>query len=491
MTRPSIAIVGGGFTGAAIAYHLHRLAPDHCRILVFEPRESLGAGLAYGSTDPAHRINVPAAKMSLIPGDDSHFLRWLMAHGEPRDDPGARTDDGSLYPRRSLFGRYVAAYVMPLVTDGVIDHRRERVVGIERLGRRWALRTAGGASALADLVVIATSHPAPRAPAALDEVLAGHPRFIDDVNRPEALAAIREHDRVLVVGTGLTAADVIAALAARGHSGPIIAISRRGLRSRGHAAVPAAAFGSFTEPPSRSAAALVGRVRDSIAAAAALGLGWQAVIDAVRQQGREIWRTLGLAERRRLVRHLRPFWDVHRFRVAPPVERVIEAKLTNGSLTLFAAGLVGATVAGEDIQVTLRRRGRATAEAWRVDAVVVTTGPDHGGILASQPFLQALAEQGLVTLDPTGLGLACDETGRALGRDGRPLDSLLIGGPLARGTLGELMGLPQVTEHAAFIASAIARWSETWAAAGEPRPGARPAAPSDCHLVTDCPRPCR
>ncbi len=39
----TIAIVGGGFTGAAVAYHLaaHGAA---ARIVVFEPRERLGAG---------------------------------------------------------------------------------------------------------------------------------------------------------------------------------------------------------------------------------------------------------------------------------------------------------------------------------------------------------------------------------------------------------------------------------------------------------------
>ena len=51
---------------------------------------------------------------------------------------------------------------------------------------------------------------------------------------------------------------------------------------------------------------------------------------------------------------------------------------------------------------------------------------------------------------------ACTERSEAIGPSGRADPSLLISGPLARGTFGELMGLPQVTEHAFFVAGEIA-----------------------------------
>jgi len=52
--RPTIGIVGGGFSGAAVAWHLAR-ASAPANIVVFEPNGTLGAGLAYGPGDLAWR----------------------------------------------------------------------------------------------------------------------------------------------------------------------------------------------------------------------------------------------------------------------------------------------------------------------------------------------------------------------------------------------------------------------------------------------------
>jgi uncharacterized NAD(P)/FAD-binding protein YdhS len=452
-----VAIIGGGVSGAGVAYHLANAGPGIApEIIVFEPRAELGRGLAYDTHDPAHRINVPAARMSLLPDQPDDFTQWIDETGGIADDPAARRPDGNFFPRRQLFGAYVATRLHPLVASGRVMHCRARVTSVSRQNDGWTITDSHGGKTLADFLVIATSHPAPAAPRSLQAALSGFPRFIADPTVADCLDVIRPDDRVLVVGNGLTAADIIASLTRNGHRGPVTSISRRGLRSRGHAATAQDTYGDFTSAPAASASSLLKAVRATITEAAAAGVSWHAVIDQVRGHGREIWQSLPVAERRRIVRHLRPFWDVHRFRVAPQVEEVLDQAIGEGRLEVLAASVREAVVDGETVEITLRgRNGQSRTKSF--DAVVVTTGPAHGGILESQPWLKDLGRHGHLQLDPTGLGIACNERSEAIGAGGEADPSLLISGPLARGTFGELMGLPQVTEHTVLVAEQLVR----------------------------------
>ncbi len=463
-----VAIIGGGFAGTSVALNLLKSfgdSPQSPEILIFEPRSELGRGLAYDTHDPVHRVNVPVGKMNVFPDDEGAFERWFFASGEHEADPGALGEDGHYYPRREAFGRHVHELVRPHVAAGNVRHIRTRAEIVRFENSRYVLSGEDGKSYLADILVVATSHPPPSPPAAFG-VLSADTRFIADPTRPNALSGIGRDDRVLIVGSGLTSADVIASLEQAGHEGAITVFSRRGLRSRCHAKAAHEPLGDFTTEPARTVRELVRRVRDEVRQAASEGIGWQPVFDALRAQGGHIWRALPLVERQRLVRHIRPFWDVHRFRIAPQVHASGERLIAEGRLRYLAASLHGIDYAGPDadIGISLRHRHTGEIEEGHYDAVVITTGPAHRSIIAQQPYLQSLNGLGLIKLDDTGLGLACDRNARALDLWNAPVPGLYIAGPLARGTFGELMGLPQVSEQAALVADEIRlelgkRWS--------------------------------
>jgi uncharacterized NAD(P)/FAD-binding protein YdhS len=421
---------------------------------VFEPRSRLGGGLAYGGDDPIHRVNVPATRMSLLPEDRDHFARWLATRDVIAGDPEALAG-GEAYPRRREFGRYVAETLSPYLVAGAIRHIRYQATSLRKGVDGWRLRTEQGATFHADIAVIATTHPAPSPPPQL-AAFRDDQRLVADPLVDNVVAAVGRHERVLIVGAGLTAADLVAALDARGHRGSIALISRRGLRARGRSLTSFPPEGNFLDPPARGAAALLARVRAAVEAAELHGRGWQSVIEGVRNQGQEIWQGLDVEARRRIVRHLRPFWDAHRFRAAPQIEAILDRKLKDGTLELQRARLGAVSRDAAGFSVELRDLRAGASHRRRFDRIFVAVGPSHRDILRSQPFLTELAEAGSLALDATELGLSTSRDGHAVGAEGAADPTLFIVGPLARGTFGELMGLPQVSTYAQFVARGVA-----------------------------------
>ena len=106
MTAPvyDVLILGAGFTGTALAIQLARGLPAGSRVLLLGTPKATGRGLAYGTDNPDHLLNVRAERMSLFPDDPDHFVRWLEARqpGKPAQRGAAES-----YAPRHLYGRYV------------------------------------------------------------------------------------------------------------------------------------------------------------------------------------------------------------------------------------------------------------------------------------------------------------------------------------------------------------------------------------------------
>lgn len=458
---PRIVIIGGGFSGAAVARSLAELELPVI-VTVIEPREELGRGLAYSSANPTHRINVPGQRMSLDPTNRDDFVDWLASaevEGRVAPDKAAVHDNAEIFTRRAVYGQYVAERVEPHVASGRIRHIRDRAEHVQELPNgSFILTLSDGARIPADVLVLATGHPPPGLAKPFDQV-ADHPALIADPYDLEAIAAVPHKARVLVVGAALTSADVIAALDGQGFAGKITSISRHGLRSRGHGEVSLDFEVSFTDPPLAGTSDLLARVRHALIDAEACGHTWHTVFHHLRLQGQEIWATLGPDGRSRLMRHLRTLWDVHRYRLAPQVEQVIDRLIAGERLRYIGGYLKSATAKDGQLVVKWRRRGTARIETRIFDRVIITTGPAHARSIETNPILSRLHELGHITPDPLGLGIATTETCHALDREGQPSRRVFVAGPLARGHIGELVGAPECGSHALSVARDIADYA--------------------------------
>ncbi len=461
-----VAVIGGGFCGAFFAAQLAAYSTTPLAISVIEPRPRLGGGVAYSSEDPAHRVNVPASRMTLFPERPNDFDDWVRQGDALDDDPEAIWQGGAAFPRRAAFGRYVAELIasrQKTRLQAPITHIRGRAIAVRRQGRAFRLTLQDDRELGVDIIVLATSHPPPGVPSQIANALGGDTRLIADPWAPDALTEIPRDAKVTVIGTGLTMADVVASLDRRGHKGQITVFSRRGQLSRGHALlpppVPFERFKTLALPV--TALGLLQEVRRQVEAASAWP--WQSVFDDLRANGQSIWQRLDIAEQRRFLRHLRVYWDTHRYRIAPQAEAVLQRKRQDGSLHVLAATLRDVEPGPEHITLAVQPRHQARDRLVKINAerVVLTTGPDHGAATARNPVLASMAAQGLITSDPLGLGLAVDAKSQAIGTNGSSTPDVFVVGPLARGRFGELMGLPQVAEHPDAVAAHLAKWAAT------------------------------
>jgi uncharacterized NAD(P)/FAD-binding protein YdhS len=462
--QPCVVVVGGGFAGAAFALHLLRDHPGIAlSLIVVEPRAVLGAGLAYATLDPEHRVNVAAARMSPFAEDAGHFDRWLRAQGTAEADPASVVPEVGLFPRRAEFGRYVDSLLRDAAAaaPGVrFRHVRDRAAAASPEGAGFCVELAGGGVLRADLLVLAVGHPLPALPQPL-QAIAGDPRLVADPWDADALDRVPSDGDVLILGTGLTGCDVAASLRARGHRGRLLAVSRRGLLPRPRTRLPVEPAGDFATAPSAQTVELLRRVRQAVAAEAAEGRPWEGVIEALRRQAGTVWGVLPPAEKRRFLRHLRAVWDVHRFQCAPQIDAVVRREVAAGELQVLAASVRVVTADADGLLVRLHPRGTPEDQATerRVAAVVNCTGPGHGAAVAGNPVLRSLANAGALQADPYGLGIKVDCESRVIPPGAKTWDTLFVAGPLARGAHGELMGLPQVSAQPREIAAAVAHWA--------------------------------
>ena len=447
-----VTVVGGGFCGAIFAHHLLRLSRVPVRIDIVDERSRLGAGVAYSASGSHQTTNIPSPRMSVFPERPSHFEDWLKGH------TGEGPEQANPYPNRFAFGSYMDDLVRATVAahpGSSLHHRRTQVVTLERDRDELLVRAAEGAWA-ANAVALATGNPVPLPPPAL-AALADDPRVVLDPWSPDALAAVKPTDRVLIVGTGLSMGEAVAGLRADGHTGPIVAIARRGRRPERGLVEAVPPFGDFEAHRPTTAVALLQHFRAEIRRAEAAGLSWRPVAVAARAHGWAIWSSLPPSERRRFVRHLRPFWEALRHVMPGPVHDLLQAEEEAGTLHVWAASIQSLDALPDGLYATLHRRGTPPhiSSRERFDVVLNCTGPAYATLTRTDPFWAGLARAGLVQPDRVGLGIAVDHLGRALDSREVAQPDLLVLGTLARGTFGELTGVAELSRQARDAAVAL------------------------------------
>jgi uncharacterized NAD(P)/FAD-binding protein YdhS len=204
-----------------------------------------------------------------------------------------------------------------------------------------------------------------------------------------------------------------------------------------------------------TAPGLLRRLRSYAAAEEALGGTWRSVADAVRPLVPRLWSALSTKERERFLRHLHPYWEIHRHRMAPAIALHVEAMRSEGRLRVLAGRAVSISAHEGGFTVEVRPRGASETSTLHAGWIVNTTGPTLRYAEDPTVLEGRLFESGVARPGPLGFGLDAKPGGAILDALGAAHGDLFTLGPPLRGLLWETTAIPEIRLQAADLARSL------------------------------------
>jgi uncharacterized NAD(P)/FAD-binding protein YdhS len=439
----TIAIVGAGFSGTLLALHLLRRCSTSTHIHLIERNHHFGSGAAYSTGNPNHLLNVRAERMSAFQDRPDHFLKWIET--QPATSSGGESS-AHFVPRR-LYGAYIRHLLLEEIhkpdNRGRLKLSRGDVQAIDETDNGLILCMDGHRRVDAHMAVLAIGNFAPEAPPGVPITALDASYYRADPWAADTFDHLDTDAGVLMIGTGLTMVDSVISLLDRGHRGPIYVVSRRGLLPTEHSATAHHPPSSQPAFPTRLTA-LTRYVREACDQAERAGDGWRSAIDLLRPFTRDLWQALSAEDRSRFLRHLRPWWDIHRHRLAPPVAERIAAARASGQMQVHAGRIQSLAERDRRVRVEIRQRRTGTMNVMEVSRIINCSGPGCDYDRISDPLVRSLLARGQVRPDRLRLGL--DVTGNCAVKraDGAISRRLFAVGPVTKGAFWEIVAVPDI-----------------------------------------------
>lgn len=457
-TIQTIAIIGAGFSGTLAAVHLLKAQTAlRLRIVLTDSHEA-GRGLAYGTTEPKHVLNVPAGGMSAFDDEPEDFVRYL-SHRFGTASPNE-------FAARSVYGDYLQKTLNEAVANKAENIEfvslRSRVIDVrevdidktasKKIATRYDIVSSNGSTLSADKIILALGNAKPATPRLNEnESPINSARYIDDPWSENLLERVDQKRPVLLIGTGLTAVDVVLKLAVKQFKPKIYAVSRHGLQPTAHRGLSGKAP-SIDLPSLRASERFALRrvmrvLRAQATLAVSEGRDWRDVIATVRSNLPQLWQQLDAAERKRLLRHVSVYWDVHRHRLAPSVAAAMHDAIVSKHLVIDAARISSWSDRGDYIDVGLLPRGQSVQTRLRVGTVINCTGPGTKLATLDDDLIASLLHRGLLRADAHGLGIEVADN-YATTSAGPSANSLFYVGPWLKAKFWEATAVPELRAHA-------------------------------------------
>lgn len=431
-----IAIIGAGASGTVAAIDLMRkgLASE---LILIDSNPLLHRGLAYSTKFASHLLNVPALKMSIIKEEPDDFLIWLK-------ESGFAAHPKTFAPRMH-FGNYLQETFERIAENSATGVRilADNAASIEITKTGFKVSLTGGQTEEVDKIIVASGWQIPSRPHSSPKV------FDLTYKLPETL---QDGKSATIIGTGLTAIDTVLSIRNIGFEGQITMISRRGVIPQTHMLEDMPEQNFSTDMTLRQ---LFRFFKVRAKERKTQGLSWHGLLDGFRPKTQEYWKNLSLAEKSRFLRHARPYWDVHRHRMAEEISTAIHSELGSGKLQIIAAKISNVIERESHVEIKMRQRGKLHEIIHKADILIKASGADVLPAAALPPLFQSMILQDLAVPDVFSLGLNCTFNGELLDSKGQIVPGIFAIGPVARANLWESVAMPEIVSMAGKISDII------------------------------------
>ncbi len=444
-----IAIVGGGFSGVALAAALHRYAKQPVEIYIFEKTGQFGAGEAYRTPYIWHLLNARAGEMSALQDEPDQFVRWLQLNAATYLDtasPHARQ-----FVPRVLYSQYLCSLMTTIFRDenGLVKLHLvpEEIVDLVHDAHKIKLTAGNDKEYIVDQAVLAIGN---NPPARIPYDIPANIQCIDNPWDYTALKDIPKEAPVMIVGTGLSMIDAVLTLHHQQHRGKIYALSRRGLLPLPHTETCHTATLNIANLP-RDVKGLMKALRAEADRMIEAGEDWRAIMQQMRCNLQDIWVQMDERNKKRFMRHVLSYWNIHRHRVHEKLSALLTRLQQEGQLEVMSGRLAGVSEQG----VTARLRHQHQPTVFPVTHIINCMGSSNNISATEQPMLAALMQRGNVCHDDLKLGLLTNRKYELITAQGHVLPACYTLGPPMRGVIWECIAVPEIRQQCKELAQLL------------------------------------
>ena len=260
---------------------------------------------------------------------------------------------------------------------------------------------------------------------------------------------------VLLIGSGLTAADAFTSLMKAGWKGTIYSVSGSGITPSLHHQQNTGRLleaSDFLRSDLCEAIHIYKKLKNQ---AMEEGSNPLLVVDQFRQVTAHLWKKFSLKDKRRFLHFFKSKWNAARHKMPEMIHQKIEEALTRRQLKIFR-GRVAHVETGRNFFV-IKIKNNEQVQYFTARYVINCTGPGEPLFKPVSDLWNDLLDQSLINPDQLCNGPAVNDDLQTISAAGKINQHLFALGPVVKGTCGESVSVAEIRMQARQVAQRALR----------------------------------